>query len=89
MHMFGVKYREYEFVHQILDHGANVGIDYQRLFAAKHRKFLHDDRAIGYVTDNFGYMAGIITRGHIALDIVWSQGKREMNGSGSGKRNRR
>ena len=79
MHFFGCKYREYEFVHNILDHGANVGIDYQRLFAVKHRHFLHDNRAVEYVTANFGYLAGMIAKGHIALDIVYSYSKREMN----------
>jgi len=86
MHFFGVKYQEYEYVHQILDHGVNVGIDYQKLFSVKHRHFLHDARAIEYVAANYGYLAGLIAKGHIALDIVWSYSKREMN---AGRNNNR
>ena len=86
MHFFGCKYEQFVWVHNILDHGADVGIDNQRLFAVKHRRFLHDSRAVEYITANFGYLAGLIVRGHIALDIVYSYSKREMN---AGRKNRR
>ena len=89
MHFFRVKYREYVFVHNILDHGDNVGIDYQRLFATKHRHFMHDDRAVEYITANFGPLAGMVARGHVALDIVFSYSKREMNAGTNRRGNRK
>jgi len=78
-HFFGAPYGSTEYIHDIIDHGKNVGIDYQRLFSTKHRHFMHDDEAIKWIELNYGMFAALVARLHICLDIVWSQGKREMN----------
>jgi len=74
--MFGDINNQYRFVHQILDHGADAGIDYVKVFGVHHRKFLHDQRGIDYIISHYGYQAGIIASGHITLDKVWSYAKR-------------
>jgi len=85
-HFFGVPYGSTEYIHDILDHGSNVGIDYQRLFAVKHRHFLHDQRAVQWIESNHGAFAALVAKLHIAYDIVSSREKREMN---AGRKNRR
>ena len=79
LHFFGVPYGRTEYIHNILDHGTNVDIDYQRLFAVKHRHFLHDQRAVLWIEANYGIFASLVAKLHIAYDIVSSREKREMN----------
>ncbi len=69
----------YAYIHYLLDHGNIPGIDYVRLFGHAHRKIMHDQRAVEFITLNYGYDAGRIAAAHIALDKVWSHSKR--NGS--------
>ena len=63
----------YAYVHHLLDQG---DIDYVKLFGHAHRKIMHDQRAVDYITLNYGYLAGRIALAHIALDEVWSYSKR-------------
>lgn len=85
-HYFGVPYGSTEHIHNILDHGSNVGIDYQRIFGAKHRHFMHNAETIKWIEMNFGSFASAVARLHIAYDVVSSREKREMN---TGRNNRR
>jgi hypothetical protein len=75
--MFGDVHNQYRFVHHILDHGIDTGIDYVKEFGVHHRKFLHDQRGVEYIIAHYGYQAGIIANGHIVLDKVWSHAKRK------------
>ncbi len=86
-HYLGCKYEQFAWVHDLLDHGTNISIDYVKLFGAKHRHFFHDDKAVQWIEANYGAMPALVARLHICLDIVWSRGKREMNGIG--RRNKR
>lgn len=70
---FGFEYGQYKFIHYLLDHGS---IDYVKVFGQNHRKFMHDDRAVRYITMTYGAEAGLVAKGHIALDKVWSYSKR-------------
>uniref|UniRef100_A0A6M3MDV8 Uncharacterized protein n=1 Tax=viral metagenome TaxID=1070528 RepID=A0A6M3MDV8_9ZZZZ len=74
---FGDIHNQYSFVHQILDHGLDTGIDYVKEFGVHHRKFLHDQRGIDYVLINYGLQASYIAHGHIVLDKIWSHAKRK------------
>lgn len=85
-HYFGCRYGQFSWVHDLLDHGLDTNIDYVRLFGVKHRHFLHDMRAVQWVEHNYGSAAASVARLHICLDIVWSQGKREMNARRNEKR---
>jgi len=85
-HFFGVPYGSTEYIHNIIDHGINVGIDYQRLFSTKHRHFMHNAEAIKWIEANYGAFAALVAKLHIAYDIVSSREKREMN---AGRNNRR
>uniref|UniRef100_A0A6M3MEC6 Uncharacterized protein n=1 Tax=viral metagenome TaxID=1070528 RepID=A0A6M3MEC6_9ZZZZ len=75
--MFGDINNQYRFVHQILDHGVDTGIDYVKDYGVHHRKFLHDQRGINYIITNYGYEAGAIANGHIVLDKIWTHAKRK------------
>lgn len=77
-HFFGVPYGSTEYIHDILDHGTDVGIDYQRLFSVKHRHFMHNDKGIKWIEANYGLFASYVGRLHVCLDIIWSQAKREV-----------
>ena len=85
-HYFGVPYGSTEYIHNIIDHGINVGIDYQRLFSTKHRHFMHNDIGIKWIEANYGLLAGCVARLHVAYDVVSSREKREMN---AGRNNNR
>jgi len=63
----------YGFIHHLLDHG---DIDYVKLFGQGHRQFMHDQRAVDYITANYGIVAGQVALAHISLDRVWSHSKR-------------
>jgi len=88
-HFFGVPYGSTEYIHNIMDHGKNVGIDYQRLFSVKHRHFMHNAESIKWIEMNYGSFAALVAKLHIAYDIVSSREKREMNAGRNGKNNRR
>jgi len=85
-HYFGVPYGSTEYIHAILDHGVNVGIDYQKIFGVAHRHFMHNAEAIKWIGMNFGSFAASVARLHVAYDVVSSREKREMN---AGRKNRR
>ena len=82
-HFLDTPYGSTEYIHDLLDHG---DIGYVKLFGVKHRHFMHDQRAVQWIETNHGSFAALVARLHICLDIVWSQGKREMN---AGRSNRR
>lgn len=63
----------YAYVHYLLDDG---GYNYAGLLGPGHRKIMHDQRAVDYITLNYGYLAGRVAAAHIALDEVWSYSKR-------------
>ena len=79
LHFFGVPYGSTEYIHNILDHGSNVDIDYQRIFAVKHRHFMHNAESIRWIEANHGPFAALVAKLHVAYDIVSSREKREMN----------
>ncbi len=83
-HFLNAPYGSTSYIHDILDHG---DIGYVKLFGVKHRHFMHDNRAVQWIEANHGAYAALVARLHICLDIVWSQGKREM--TGNGRRNKR
>jgi len=76
MHFFGVPYGSTEYIHNILDHGSNVGIDYQKLFSVKHRHFMHNPESVRWIEMNYGAFAALVAQLHIAFDIVHSYAKR-------------
>lgn len=78
-HFFGVPYGSTEYIHNMLDHGSNVGIDYQRIFGASHRHFMHNAESIRWIEANHGPFAALVAKLHVAYDIVSSREKREMN----------
>jgi len=73
-HFFGYTYGQYKYIHNLLDHGA---IGYVATFSKGHRKYMHDSRAVEFVTKNYGILAGQVAQAHIALDKVWSESKRK------------
>lgn len=76
MHFFGVPYGSTEYIHNILDHGSNTGIDYQKIFAVKHRHFMHNDQSVVWIETHYGAFAALVAKLHIAFDIVYSYSKR-------------
>lgn len=78
-HFFGVPYGSTGYIHDILDHGTDVGIDYQRLFAVKHRHFMHNQEAVAWIESNYGIFASLVAKLHISFDIVHSYGKKKDN----------
>lgn len=85
-HFFGAPYGSTEYIHNILDHGANVGIDYQKLFSVKHRHFMHNAETVKWIETNFGFFASLVAKLHIAYDVVSSREKQEMNAGRNHKR---
>ena len=76
-YFFGDLNNQYRFVHQILDHGIDTGIDYVKEFGVHHRKFLHDQKGIDYIATQYGLQASCIAHGHIVLDKIWTHAKRK------------
>jgi len=70
---FGYYYGQYKYIHHLIDHG---DIDYVAVFGQSHRKFMHDQRMVDYITANYGIEAGMVAKGHLAIDKVWSYSKR-------------
>jgi len=75
-HFFGVPYGSTEYIHNILDHGSNTGIDYQKIFAMKHRHFMHNAESVKWIEAHYGPFAALVAKLHIAYDIVNSYAKR-------------
>lgn len=71
---FGHSYGQYKYIHYLLDHG---DIDYVQVFGVHHRRFMHDQRAVDYITKTYGIEAGLVAKAHIALDKIWSYSKRQ------------
>lgn len=67
MIMFGAYYGEYIYVHWLLDHGDE---DYVGTYGKSHRAFNHNEAAIQYISVFYGPTAGLVARGHIALDTA-------------------
>jgi len=63
----------YAYIHHLLDHG---DIGYVKVFGQGHRIFMHDERAVQYIFEQYGFEASEIARAHIALDQIWSYSKR-------------
>lgn len=62
-----------KYIHDLIDHG---DIGYVATFGVKHRQFMHDERAVQFIENNYGPYAAMVARGHIALDKVYSQMRR-------------
>lgn len=59
---------EFPAVHQILDQFAHYP---DMKFLREHRKFLHHEEGIAYITDRFGKEAGAAARQHVIDDCGW------------------
>ena len=62
-----------KYIHDLIDHG---DIGYVATFGVKHRQFMHDERAVKFIEYHYGPFAAMVARGHIALDKVYSQMRR-------------
>lgn len=71
-HYFGCNFEQFDWVHNMLDQG---DINYVKLFGKKHRHFMHDDRAIRFIEQNYGILPATVARLHICVDIVFSYAK--------------
>ena len=69
MWFFGCSYGQFEYVHKLMDH------PWVETFGAEHRRLMHDDKAILWIESQYGPMAGLVARGHRALDIAFSGAK--------------
>lgn len=67
---FGCKMGEFRWVHQLMDH------PWQKAMGPDHRKLMHDARTVTWMETNYGPMAGLVCKGHIALDLSVSSAKK-------------
>lgn len=67
---FGVEYGSTQYIHHALDH------PWVEIFGAEHRRLMHDEKAIQWIGQTYGPFAEIVARGHVALDIAFSNAKR-------------
>lgn len=57
---------EYHWLHELIDQ------PWQRMFGKRHRKVMHDDKMVQWVTNVYGPVAGQIARGHLIVDLTIS-----------------
>lgn len=70
-YMFGCAMGQFRWVHQLLDH------PWINVFGAEHRKVMHDAKTIAWIESQYGPMAALVAKGHIACDIAFSSLKRK------------
>jgi GTP-dependent phosphoenolpyruvate carboxykinase len=61
---------EYRWVHQLLDH------PWQEVFGKEHRRIMHDQKTVAWIESQYGPMASLVARSHIAIDLAVSSAKK-------------
>lgn len=67
---FGCTMGQYRWVHRLLDH------PWVRMFQEEHRKIMHDEKAVQWIEQQYGPVAALVARAHIATDVAFSEYKK-------------
>ena len=72
-------YGEFDWVHRMLDQ------PWQKYFGKRHRRILHDEKAVQTIAQMFGPRAGMVAYYHILIDKLFS----ELQKSGKKKKRKK
>lgn len=67
----GCQYGQYQYIHDLMDH------PWVSIFQKDHRRLMHDEKTVQWIEQQYGPVAAIVARAHIACDMAFSEYKKK------------